>query len=92
MKSDRQKNLRQRLNRISGQVEGLGKMIDNERYCIDILTQVSAIRSALDALAINVLCEHVEHCLDGSGHPNAHGKRRSALADEIRTSLNRMVR
>ena len=67
-------------------------MIDEDRYCIDILTQVSAIRSALDALAVNVLCEHVEHCLDGSGHPDGRGKKRAALTDEIRTSLNRMVR
>jgi DNA-binding FrmR family transcriptional regulator len=51
------------LNRIEGQVRGIGKMIDEDRYCIDILTQVSAVQSALDALALQLLEHHLHGCV-----------------------------
>jgi DNA-binding FrmR family transcriptional regulator len=56
-------DLTKRLRRISGQVNGVERMVDEERYCIDILTQISAIRSALDRVAIAVLDDHVRHCV-----------------------------
>ena len=52
-----------RLRRIEGQVGGLSRMVADERYCIDILTQISAIRSALDRVAIAVLDDHARHCV-----------------------------
>ena len=52
-----------RLNRIEGQVRGVAKMLQQDRYCIDILTQVSAIQSALDALAMRLLASHTEGCV-----------------------------
>ena len=52
-----------RLNRIEGQVRGIGRMIDEDRYCVDILTQVSAVRSALDALALGLLERHLHGCV-----------------------------
>ena len=52
-----------RLNRIEGQVRGIGRMIDEDRYCIDILTQVSAVQSALDALALQLLEHHLHGCV-----------------------------
>lgn len=55
--------LRRRLNRISGQVDGVARMIDENRYCIDILTQMAAIRSALDAISLKLLHEHAHGCL-----------------------------
>jgi CsoR family transcriptional regulator, copper-sensing transcriptional repressor len=55
--------LRRRLNRISGQVDGVARMIDDDRYCIDILTQMAAIRSALDAIGLKLLHEHAQGCL-----------------------------
>ncbi len=55
--------LRKRINRIEGQVRGIGKMIDEDRYCIDVLTQVSAVQAALDALALELLEAHLHGCV-----------------------------
>jgi len=55
--------LTKRLSRIEGQVRGIGKMITEDRYCIDILTQVSAVQSALDALALQLLEQHLHGCV-----------------------------
>ena len=55
--------LGKRINRIEGQVRGIGKMIAEDRYCIDILTQVSAVQSALDALALKLLEHHLHGCV-----------------------------
>lgn len=52
-----------RLNRIEGQVRGIRRMIDEDTYCIDILTQVSAVTKALQAVAVGLLDEHVRHCV-----------------------------
>lgn len=55
-----------RLNRIEGQVRGVAKMITEDRYCIDILTQVSAMQSALDAVALQLLENHIHGCLQNA--------------------------
>lgn len=52
-----------RLRRIEGQVRGIAKMIDEDKYCIDVLTQVSAVNSALQSVALNLLDEHLGHCV-----------------------------
>ncbi|MEV0697213.1 metal-sensitive transcriptional regulator [Saccharopolyspora sp. NPDC050389] len=52
-----------RLRRIEGQVRGLARMIDNDEYCIDVLTQVSATTKALQAVALGLLDEHLQHCV-----------------------------
>ena len=52
-----------RLNRIEGQVRGIRRMIDEDTYCIDVLTQVSAVTKALQAVAVGLLDEHVRHCV-----------------------------
>lgn len=57
------KDLLTRLNRIEGQVRGIGKMIDENRYCIDVLTQLSAARAALDKIALQVLKGHTQGCV-----------------------------
>ena len=56
-------SLTRRINRIEGQVRGIGRMIGEDRYCVDILTQVSAVRSALDALALGLLDRHLHGCV-----------------------------
>jgi DNA-binding FrmR family transcriptional regulator len=58
--------LEKRLARIEGQVRGVARMVDDERYCIDILTQLAAIDTALEAVALRVLDEHVQHCVAGA--------------------------
>ena len=55
-----------RLHRIEGQVRGIEKMIEDDRYCVDILTQVSAVNTALEALAFKILDDHVRHCVAGA--------------------------
>ena len=59
--------LRDRLARIEGQVRGVSRMVDEDRYCIDVLTQISAIRAALDKVALGLLDDHARHCLVGHG-------------------------
>jgi DNA-binding FrmR family transcriptional regulator len=55
-----------RLHRIEGQVRGIERMVDNERYCIDILTQIAAATTALETVAFKILDEHVNHCVAGA--------------------------
>lgn len=55
--------LLKRLNRVEGQVRGLAQMIQDDRYCVDVLTQVAAIRSALDAVALQLLEDHTRGCV-----------------------------
>jgi DNA-binding FrmR family transcriptional regulator len=55
--------LSKRLHRIEGQVRGIERMVENDRYCIDILTQVGAVKTALESLAFQLLNDHVTHCV-----------------------------
>ena len=55
--------LRAHLSRIEGQVRGIQRMIDEDRYCIEVLTQVHAVKAALDSVALRLLEDHVEHCV-----------------------------
>ena len=55
-----------RLNRIEGQVRGLARMVDEDRYCIDIVTQIGAVRAALRKVEEEVLRDHVGHCVEGA--------------------------
>jgi CsoR family transcriptional regulator, copper-sensing transcriptional repressor len=59
--------LKDRLARIEGQVRGVARMVEEDRYCIDVLTQISAIQAALDRVALGLLDDHARHCLVG-GH------------------------
>lgn len=56
-------DLQRRLRRIEGQVRGIQKMIDEDRYCIDILTQVSAVKAAMESVALRLLEDHVDSCV-----------------------------
>jgi DNA-binding FrmR family transcriptional regulator len=55
-----------RLHRIEGQVRGIERMVVDERYCIDILTQISAVNTALESVALEILDDHVTHCVAGA--------------------------
>jgi DNA-binding FrmR family transcriptional regulator len=55
-----------RLHRIEGQVRGVEKMVEDDRYCIDILTQIAAVNTALESLALRILDDHVRHCVAGA--------------------------
>ncbi len=58
--------LKKRLHRVEGQVRGIERMVDDDRYCIDILTQVGAVKTALESLAFELLHDHVNHCVAGA--------------------------
>jgi DNA-binding FrmR family transcriptional regulator len=63
MNQERKPKLLNRLNRIGGQVKGVAKMVEDERYCIDILTQIQAIRAALGKVETELLRDHIAHCV-----------------------------
>jgi DNA-binding FrmR family transcriptional regulator len=64
MRRDIKASCAKRLNRIEGQVRGIARMVDEDRYCIDIVTQISAVRAALRRLEEEVLRDHVAHCVE----------------------------
>ena len=71
-----------RLHRIEGQVRGIERMVEEERYCIDILTQISAVTTALESLAFRILDDHVKHCVAGalaSGNPDVAAEKSKEL-------------
>jgi DNA-binding FrmR family transcriptional regulator len=77
-----------RLRRIEGQVRGIQKMVEEDRYCIDVLTQVNATRAALESVALRLLADHTEHCVieairSGGG---------SEKVRELNEAVNRLVR
>jgi DNA-binding FrmR family transcriptional regulator len=96
MNDTSRKKVKARVNRISGQVAGIGRMIDEDRYCVDILNQIAAVRSALDALGVEMLTSHIEGCVIGHGsgteHHCAKPLDKEQLLDEVRTSLSRFLR
>jgi CsoR family transcriptional regulator, copper-sensing transcriptional repressor len=73
-----------RLHRIEGQVRGLERMVEEDRYCIDVLTQISAVSTALESLALRILDDHVRHCvsdaLTSGDQEAAEEKRRELIA------------
>ncbi len=64
--SAEKENYARRLSRIEGQVRGIGKMIAEDKYCIDVLTQISAVTSALQSVALGLLDEHLQHCVSSA--------------------------
>jgi DNA-binding FrmR family transcriptional regulator len=66
MHSEAKTQVTKRLKRIEGQVRGLTRMVDEDRYCIDIVTQISAVRAALRRVEEEVLRDHVAHCVEGA--------------------------
>jgi len=79
--------LMKRLNRASGQISGIGKMIEDDRYCIDILTQISAVRSALDKVALELVSDHANHCM-----VEAEPELRSEKAEELTAAIARFIK
>ena len=91
-----QKKLTTRVKRIAGQVTGIERMLEEKRYCVDILNQISAVRSALDALGVELLTRHLEMCVLGHGSETEHEKAkpmtRQELLDEVKTALSRFLK
>ncbi len=79
--------LRKRLRRIEGQVRGVQGMVEDDRYCIDVLTQISAIQAALDKVALGLLDDHARHCVMG-----AEGDAQVDKTDELMAAVGRLMR
>ena len=78
-----------RLKRIEGQVRGLHRMVEEEKYCIDILTQVSAATKALEAVALGLLDDHLRHCMVHAANDPAHLEEKLS---EASSAIARLVR
>ena len=84
-------SVRKRLNRVEGQVRGLSRMVDEDRYCVDIVTQIAAVKAALRRIEEVVLADHVSHCVAeaiASGDPAAQREK----VDELMALLGRADR
>jgi DNA-binding FrmR family transcriptional regulator len=81
--------LRARLARIEGQVRGVARMVDDERYCIDVLTQIAAIQAALDKISLGLLDDHARHCMLGKGGAPADP---DVQIDELMGAVGRLLR
>jgi CsoR family transcriptional regulator, copper-sensing transcriptional repressor len=77
-----------RLRRIAGQVGGLERMVEEERYCIDILTQISAVQAAIDRVALALLDEHTRHCVVGAATPEVREER----TEEMMAAVGRLLK
>lgn len=82
--------LLKRLARAEGQVRGIARMVEEDRYCIDVLQQVSAATSALQKVAVGLMSDHLEHCVVGAVRDDADGGR--AKIDEAVAAIERLVR
>jgi DNA-binding FrmR family transcriptional regulator len=79
--------LMNRLRRIEGQTRGLQKMVEEDRWCPDILQQIAAVRAALDKVALGLASGHVQHCMAMSDDP----QRRDEMTDELMAAIGRLV-
>ncbi len=80
-----------RLHRIEGQVRGIERMVEEDRYCIDVLTQIAAVNTALESLAFQVLDEHVRHCVAGALATGDRGDA-DAKIEELLAAVHRFAR
>jgi DNA-binding FrmR family transcriptional regulator len=76
-----------RLRRIDGQVRGVERMVEQDRYCIDVLTQISAVQAALDKVALGLLDDHAHHCVVG-----ASKSEQGEATDELMGAVGRLMR
>ncbi len=96
MNDESRKKITSRINRVSGQVAGIGRMVDEDRYCVEILNQIAAARSALDALGVELLTRHLESCVLGHGkggeHKTAKPMKNEELLAELQTVIARFLK
>jgi DNA-binding FrmR family transcriptional regulator len=79
--------LLKRLKRIEGQVRGVQGMVEDDRYCIDVLTQISAVQAALDKVALGLLDDHAQHCVLGAAEDE-----KSQKTEELMSAVARLMR
>ena len=79
--------LLKRLNRIEGQVRGIARMVDDDRYCIDILTQIGAVQAAIEKVALGLVDGHVRHCVTGADEAT-----RDEKVEELMAAVGRLLK
>jgi len=87
--SENKDAVQKRLKRVEGQVRGIARMVDEDKYCIDILTQINAAQAALDKVALELLRDHAHHCLTNDAVHAGHGH--ADKADELVSAISRML-
>jgi DNA-binding FrmR family transcriptional regulator len=87
--SENKNKLLKRLARAEGQVRGIARMVEEDRYCIDILTQLAAVDTALESVALEILEDHVKHCVAGA---LASGDETDAEIDELLEAVRRFAK
>jgi len=92
MKDNVHQDAKRRLARIAGQVSGIQKMVDEERYCVDVLTQVAALRAALDQFGVLMLSTHLEDCVYGNVGGECSTMTPTERLEEIKVTLNRFLK
>lgn len=96
MNADAKKRVRTRVRRIAGQVAGVERMLDEDRYCVDVLNQLAAVRSALDAVGVELITAHLESCVAGHGTASEHAcakpLTRDQLLAEVRAVLSQFLK
>ena len=96
MDADTKRRVSTRVKRIAGQVAGVERMLAEDRYCVDVLHQIAAIRSALDAVGVELITAHLESCVVGHGggceHEKAKPMTRGELLAEVRTVLSQFLK
>jgi DNA-binding FrmR family transcriptional regulator len=81
MQKEAKASVLKRLKRIEGQVGGLARMVEDDRYCIDIVTQISAVRAALRRAEEEILRDHVAHCVEGAIASGNRAEQRKKVAE-----------
>lgn len=96
MNADTKKRVATRVKRIAGQVAGVERMLAEDRYCVDVLNQIAAIRSALDAVGVELITAHLESCVvghdSGCEHEKAKPMKQDELLAEVRTVLSQFLK
>jgi CsoR family transcriptional regulator, copper-sensing transcriptional repressor len=85
--SEKKDAIGKRLRRIEGQVRGVGGMVEEDRYCIDVVTQITAIQAALDKVALELLEDHTKHCVLAAADGDAEEK-----TEEMMAAVRRLLR
>ena len=94
VKAQDSKNIDRRLARIEGQVRGVRRMVDENAYCVDILTQLTAVKSAIEQVTAAIASQHIKHCIidPEGGHDHSKAMTREELLEELDEVLGRMMR
>jgi DNA-binding FrmR family transcriptional regulator len=80
---ENKEKVKNRLRRISGQIGGIERMVEEERYCIDILTQISAAQAAIDKVSLALLDEHTRHCVVGAENAEARAEKTEEMMEAV---------